>query len=130
SERIKLLVYVQDTCLNAIKLSEKKVVVTPMNKVKKVRFTSNIVVPLKETTTNLVETQKPELRDYSRRPKQIKTVGLSKKAKIVESNNANNSEPNHPWGSNATDVPSSYSLVNDSLFRLFSGIWTPDALNI
>ncbi|GJU52107.1 retrovirus-related pol polyprotein from transposon TNT 1-94 [Tanacetum coccineum] len=109
----KLLVYVQDTCPNAIKLSEKKVVVTPMNKVKKVRFTSNKVVPLKETTTNLVETQKPELRVYSRRPKQIKIVGLSKKAKIVESNNANNSKPNHPWGSNATDVPSSSSLVND-----------------
>ncbi|GJW46435.1 hypothetical protein Tco_0078081 [Tanacetum coccineum] len=34
----ELLVYVQDTCPNAIKLSEKKVVVTPMNKVKKVRF--------------------------------------------------------------------------------------------
>nr|GEY35119.1 retrovirus-related Pol polyprotein from transposon TNT 1-94 [Tanacetum cinerariifolium] len=33
-----LLVYVQDTCSNAIKLSEKKVAITPMNKVKKVRF--------------------------------------------------------------------------------------------
>ncbi|GJS96534.1 retrovirus-related pol polyprotein from transposon TNT 1-94 [Tanacetum coccineum] len=37
-----------------------------------------------------------------------------KKAKIVESKNANNSEPNHSWGSNATDVPSSSSLVMDS----------------
>ncbi|GKC07845.1 hypothetical protein Tco_0999455, partial [Tanacetum coccineum] len=37
----------------------------------------------------------------------------SKKAKIVESKNANNSEPNHTWGSNATDVPFSSSLVND-----------------
>ncbi|GKA39790.1 hypothetical protein Tco_0732341, partial [Tanacetum coccineum] len=32
------LVYVRDTCPNAIKLSEKRVVVTPMNMVKKVRF--------------------------------------------------------------------------------------------
>nr|GEU89549.1 hypothetical protein [Tanacetum cinerariifolium] len=32
------LVYVRDTCPNAIKLSEKKVSITPMNKVKKVRF--------------------------------------------------------------------------------------------
>ncbi|GKD62777.1 hypothetical protein Tco_1300286 [Tanacetum coccineum] len=32
------LVYVRDTCPNAIKLSEKKVAITPMNKVKKVRF--------------------------------------------------------------------------------------------
>ncbi|GKD32354.1 hypothetical protein Tco_1247863, partial [Tanacetum coccineum] len=35
---IELLVYVRDTCPNAIKLSEKKVAITPMNKVKKVRF--------------------------------------------------------------------------------------------
>ncbi|GJZ29177.1 retrovirus-related pol polyprotein from transposon TNT 1-94, partial [Tanacetum coccineum] len=35
----------------------------------------------------------------------------SKKAKIVESKNANHSEPNHTWGSNATDIPSSSSLV-------------------
>ncbi|GKB12105.1 integrase, catalytic region, zinc finger, CCHC-type containing protein [Tanacetum coccineum] len=33
-----LLVYVRDTYPNAIKLSEKKVAITPMNKVKKVRF--------------------------------------------------------------------------------------------
>ncbi|GJY49448.1 retrovirus-related pol polyprotein from transposon TNT 1-94 [Tanacetum coccineum] len=48
-------------------------------------------------------------------------VGSSKKAKIVESKIANNSEPTHLWGSNATDVPSSSSLVNDRLSRLFSG---------
>ncbi|GJW07175.1 hypothetical protein Tco_1569598 [Tanacetum coccineum] len=35
----------------------------------------------------------------------------SKKAKIVESKNANHSEPNHTWGSTATDIPSSSSLV-------------------
>ncbi|GKF23201.1 hypothetical protein Tco_0075523 [Tanacetum coccineum] len=34
----KLLVYVNDTCPNAIKLNEKKVAVTHKNKVKKVRF--------------------------------------------------------------------------------------------
>ncbi|GJY32250.1 hypothetical protein Tco_0415745 [Tanacetum coccineum] len=38
-------------------------------------------------------------------------VGSSKKAKIVESKNANHSEPNHTWGSNAIDIPSSSSLV-------------------
>ncbi|GJV28697.1 retrovirus-related pol polyprotein from transposon TNT 1-94 [Tanacetum coccineum] len=35
---IELLVYVRDTCPNAINLSAKKVAVTPKNKVKKVRF--------------------------------------------------------------------------------------------
>ncbi|GKE19329.1 retrovirus-related pol polyprotein from transposon TNT 1-94 [Tanacetum coccineum] len=48
-------------------------------------------------------------------------VGLSKKAKIVESKIANNLEPNHSWGSNATDVPSSSALVNDRFSRLFFG---------
>ncbi|GJS71610.1 hypothetical protein Tco_0704451 [Tanacetum coccineum] len=33
---------------------------------------------------------------------------------------APSSEPNHSWGSSATDVPSSY-LINDRLSRLFSG---------
>ncbi|GJS78784.1 hypothetical protein Tco_0728665 [Tanacetum coccineum] len=37
--------------------------------------------------------------------------GSSKKAKIVESKIANHSEPNHTWGSNGTDIPSSSSLV-------------------
>ncbi|GKC78703.1 retrovirus-related pol polyprotein from transposon TNT 1-94 [Tanacetum coccineum] len=44
----------------------------------------------------------------------------SKKAKIVESKSANNSKPNHTWGSKATDIPSYSSLVNDRLSRLFS----------
>ncbi|GJZ48680.1 hypothetical protein Tco_0602512 [Tanacetum coccineum] len=94
------------------------------------RITPKKIVHLKETTSISVETSKPEIKVYSRRPKQVKSVGSSKKAKIVQSKIANNSEPTHLWGSNATDVPSSSSLVNDRLSRLFSGIWTPDAQNI
>ncbi|GJY23082.1 retrovirus-related pol polyprotein from transposon TNT 1-94 [Tanacetum coccineum] len=41
----------------------------------------------------------------------LKNLGSSKKAKIIESKNANHSKPNHTWGSNATDIPSSSSLV-------------------
>ncbi|GKA80304.1 hypothetical protein Tco_0786900, partial [Tanacetum coccineum] len=94
------------------------------------RITPKKIVHLKETTSNSVETPKPEIIVYSRRPKQKKSVGSSKKAKIVESKIANNSEPNHLWGSNATEVPSSSSLFNERLSRLFSCIWTPDAQNI
>ncbi|GJY68625.1 hypothetical protein Tco_0471607 [Tanacetum coccineum] len=166
----KLLVYVRDTCPNANKPSEKLVVITPMNKVKKVRFlepltssgnihkqvdssktqdsnklvlpstrlksstgasrsqpigdkkndrisqtprsnmkqkveaqlrrvnlsinknnrvkdsicdanvrhtmlTSSNLVPSKETTYHSVETPKPDIKVYSRRPKQVKSVG-------------------------------------------------------
>ncbi|GJW13645.1 hypothetical protein Tco_0017778 [Tanacetum coccineum] len=110
----ELLIYVRDTCPNAYKPSEKLVADTPMNKVKKVRITSTKVVPIKETSSHSVETQKPEIKVYRMRPKQVKSIGSSKKAKIVESKIANNSEPNHLWGSNATDIPSSSSLVNNS----------------
>ncbi|GKA64508.1 retrovirus-related pol polyprotein from transposon TNT 1-94 [Tanacetum coccineum] len=50
-----------------------------------------------------------------------KPIALSKKAKIVESNKANPSEPNHTWGSNATDIPSSSSLVMTEGVDLLSG---------
>nr|GEV64398.1 hypothetical protein [Tanacetum cinerariifolium] len=75
------------------------------------RITSANVVPPKKTTSHSVKTQKPELKVYDRKPKNVKNTGSSKKAKIVESKNANHSEPNHSWGSNATDIPSSSSLI-------------------
>ncbi|GJU95233.1 retrovirus-related pol polyprotein from transposon TNT 1-94 [Tanacetum coccineum] len=75
------------------------------------RITSANIVPLKKTTSHSVETQKPKLKVYSRKPENVKNVGSSKKAKIVESKNANHLEPNHTWGSNATHIPSSSSLV-------------------
>nr|GEU79847.1 hypothetical protein [Tanacetum cinerariifolium] len=65
AQRIQeLLVYVQDTCPNAIKPSAKKVAVTPRNNVKKVRFDEPLT-----------------------------------------------SSSNIKQGSNATDIPSSYSLI-------------------
>ncbi|GKD90268.1 retrovirus-related pol polyprotein from transposon TNT 1-94 [Tanacetum coccineum] len=76
------------------------------------RFTSANIVPHKKTTSHSVETQKLELKVYRRKPKNVKFFGSSKKAKILEYKNANHSEPNHTWGSNATDIPSSsFSLV-------------------
>ncbi|GJT40972.1 retrovirus-related pol polyprotein from transposon TNT 1-94, partial [Tanacetum coccineum] len=81
------------------------------------RITSANVVPPKKTTSHSVEIQKPELKVYSRKPKNVKNVGSSKKAKIVESKNVNHSKPNHTWGSNATDIPSSSSLVMTGTVR-------------
>ncbi|GJW33622.1 retrovirus-related pol polyprotein from transposon TNT 1-94 [Tanacetum coccineum] len=80
------------------------------------RITSTNVVPPKKTISHSVETKK-ELKVYSRKPKNVKNVGSSKKAKIVESKNANHSEPNHTWGSNATNIPSSSFLVMTVRFR-------------
>ncbi|GJV15284.1 hypothetical protein Tco_1360607 [Tanacetum coccineum] len=89
------------------------------SKSKSAKFTSANLVPPKETTSHSLETQKPDIRVYSKRTKKVKSVGSSKKSKIIESRIAKNSKPNRSWGSNATDVPSS-SLVNDKLSRLFS----------
>ncbi|GJX63444.1 retrovirus-related pol polyprotein from transposon TNT 1-94, partial [Tanacetum coccineum] len=107
----ELLVYVQDTCLIAVTPSTKKVAVSPMNNVKKVRFHLNYLVPVPKKTNHLDEIQKPEIKVYSRKPKNVKNIGSSKIAKIVESKNANHSEPNQTWGSNATDISSSSSVV-------------------
>ncbi|GKB47182.1 retrovirus-related pol polyprotein from transposon TNT 1-94, partial [Tanacetum coccineum] len=90
------------------------------------RITPKKIVHLKKTTSKLVKTPKQKIKVYSRRPKLLKLVGSSKKAKIVESKTANNSESTHLWGSNATYVPSSSSLVNDMSSRSSSGIWTMD----
>ncbi|GJW55400.1 retrovirus-related pol polyprotein from transposon TNT 1-94 [Tanacetum coccineum] len=58
-------------------------------------FTTTNVVRPKETITHSDEIQKPEIKVYSRKPKNVKNIGLSKIAKIVESKKANHSEPNH-----------------------------------
>ncbi|GJV44235.1 retrovirus-related pol polyprotein from transposon TNT 1-94, partial [Tanacetum coccineum] len=58
------------------------------------RITPKKIVHLKENTSKSVETPKPKIKVYSRRPKQIKLVG-----------------------SNVIHVPSSSSLVNDMLSR-------------
>ncbi|GJV67785.1 retrovirus-related pol polyprotein from transposon TNT 1-94 [Tanacetum coccineum] len=89
------------------------------------RFTSTNVVPPKQTTSHSDEIQKPEIKVYSRKPKNVRNIGSSKIAKIVESKNANHSEPNQTWGSNATDIPSSSSLVMTGCpdCTLVSGLW-------
>ncbi|GJU41148.1 retrovirus-related pol polyprotein from transposon TNT 1-94 [Tanacetum coccineum] len=59
------------------------------------RFTTTNVVRPKETTSHSDEIQKPEIKVYSRKPKNVNNIGSSKIAKIVESKKANHSEPNH-----------------------------------
>ncbi|GJT85496.1 hypothetical protein Tco_1067213 [Tanacetum coccineum] len=75
------------------------------------RFTSTNVVPPKQTTSHSDEIQKPEIKVYSRKPKNIRNIGSSKIAKIGESKNANHSKPNQIWGFTAIDIPLSSSLV-------------------
>nr|GEV68599.1 retrovirus-related Pol polyprotein from transposon TNT 1-94 [Tanacetum cinerariifolium] len=75
------------------------------------RFTSTNIVPPKQSTSHSDEIQKPEIKVYCRKPKNVKNIGSSKMAKLVESKNANHSDPNHTWGSIVTNIPSSSSLV-------------------
>ncbi|GJR18114.1 hypothetical protein Tco_0966641 [Tanacetum coccineum] len=93
-----------------------------------IRFTSTNVVPPKQTTSHSDEIEKPEIKVYSRKPKNVKNTGSSKIAKIVESKNANHSEPTQTWGSNATDIPSSSSLVMTGCpdCTLVFGLWMHD----
>ncbi|GJU88354.1 retrovirus-related pol polyprotein from transposon TNT 1-94 [Tanacetum coccineum] len=72
----------------------------------------NIWKPTGKVFTEVVYKWKPTGRLFT-------LVGWSKKAKIVESKIANNSEPNNSLGSNAIDVPFSSSLVNDRDTNLY-----------
>ncbi|GJX97190.1 retrovirus-related pol polyprotein from transposon TNT 1-94 [Tanacetum coccineum] len=106
AQRIQeLLIYVRDTCPNAIKLSAKKVVATHKNNVKK--------LGLKCSTSNWGS--KPTGNKNNDRISQ--TPSSSKKAKTVDSKNANHSKPNNAWGSNATNIPSSSSLIMTGTVR-------------
>ncbi|GJW00704.1 retrovirus-related pol polyprotein from transposon TNT 1-94 [Tanacetum coccineum] len=188
AQRIQeVLVYVRDTCPNAIKLNDKKVDVTPKNKVKKVRFVEPLTSSsnskqiesskTSDSNTHVLSStglkcstsksgskptgnkrndrisQTPSKNMKSKVEAQPRKVNKknhvvepicddnikhsklnanydinyatckkslfddvhdkcsSKKAKIVESKNANHSKPNHTWGSTATDIPSSTFLV-------------------
>ncbi|GJR77988.1 retrovirus-related pol polyprotein from transposon TNT 1-94 [Tanacetum coccineum] len=89
------------------------------------RITSANIVPSKTTTSYSVESQKLGLKVYSKKLKNVKNIGSSKKAKIVASKNVNHSKPNHTWGSNATDIPSSSSsvMIGCPDCSLVSGLW-------
>ncbi|GJU61317.1 retrovirus-related pol polyprotein from transposon TNT 1-94 [Tanacetum coccineum] len=89
------------------------------------RFTLTYVVSCKQTISHSAKIQKLEIKVYSRKPKNVKNIGSSKIAKIVESKNANHSEPNQTWGSNATDIPlsSSFVMIGCLDCTLVSGLW-------
>ncbi|GKC42508.1 retrovirus-related pol polyprotein from transposon TNT 1-94 [Tanacetum coccineum] len=80
------------------------------NKCPLTRFTSTKVVPLKETTTKSVLTPTQGIMVYSRKPKATKSVGSSKKSKIIESRISNQSKPTQTGKSTISNVPSS-SLI-------------------
>nr|GEV97333.1 hypothetical protein [Tanacetum cinerariifolium] len=107
AQRIQeLLVYVEIHALMRLTLMQKRLLSH-----QKSRITLANIVPPNKTTSNSVETQKPELKVYSRKPKNDKNIGSGKKAKTIESKNDNYLKPNHTWGSNAIDIPSFSSLV-------------------
>ncbi|GJV35640.1 putative reverse transcriptase domain-containing protein [Tanacetum coccineum] len=123
----ELLVYVRDTCPNVYKPSEKLIAVTPMNKVKIVRSqpkgnkrNDRILQTPSSNIKNKVEVQRKRVKSKSNKKNHVKDPICDANVKHtmlnVNSEITNNSEPNHLWGSNATDVPSSSSLVNDSKF--------------
>ncbi|GJY21134.1 retrovirus-related pol polyprotein from transposon TNT 1-94 [Tanacetum coccineum] len=84
------------------------------NKCLLTRITSTKVVPTKETSTKLVATPTQGIFVYSRRSKATRSVGSSRKVKIVASKTSNSKEPKQSWGSTVSDVP--YSSLNDCRF--------------
>ncbi|GJU93246.1 hypothetical protein Tco_1318002 [Tanacetum coccineum] len=65
-------------------------------------------------------------RVYTSRPKVPKSVQNSK-PKVAKSMTSNKIEPGTSRGSDTSVAPSSSSLIDCKLSKLFCGIWTPDA---
>nr|GEX68322.1 hypothetical protein [Tanacetum cinerariifolium] len=84
--------------------NETKVAITPMNKIKKVTFAEPIETSSTDQETH--DSNKPMLHSTG-----VKCSTSASGSKPSESKNTNHSEPNHTWGSIATDIPSSSSLV-------------------
>ncbi|GKE05868.1 retrovirus-related pol polyprotein from transposon TNT 1-94 [Tanacetum coccineum] len=139
----ELLVYVRDTCPDIHKSSEKLVAVFNSigYKWKPTRRTFTLVgnaCPLTRiTATNKMPLMVPiplevvapkhvVTRVYTRRPKISKSVQNSN-PKVAKSMTANRMEPGTSRGSDTSVAPSSPSLIDCRLFKLFCGIWTPDA---
>ncbi|GKF88235.1 hypothetical protein Tco_0259112, partial [Tanacetum coccineum] len=86
------------------------------------RITATIEVPLGEPIPLNVVTQKPVVnRVYTRRPKVPKSVPNSK-PKIAKSMISNKMEPGTSRGSDTSVAPSSSSLIDCRLSKLFCGI--------
>ncbi|GJY53965.1 retrovirus-related pol polyprotein from transposon TNT 1-94 [Tanacetum coccineum] len=124
-------VYVSKTCPSLPKPSEKLVAVTPMNKVKKRLKSSNSASRSQPTANkkndkisqtpssnmkNKVEAHPRRVNlnsnkmNYVKEPicdAHVKHTMLNANSELicVKCRIANNSKPNHSWGSNATDVP-------------------------
>ncbi|GJS16820.1 putative nucleotidyltransferase, ribonuclease H [Tanacetum coccineum] len=136
----ELLIYVSATLPSSQNESEKLVVVTPMNKNKKVRclptgrtftidgtqcpltrITSTKIVPYRKPFQTKVITKMPPSRDSQGKPNETKTVCSSSKPRIVESRHSNNSKPNSNWGSNVSNSPPSSRFQCRSYRSSFGG---------
>ncbi|GJU90251.1 retrovirus-related pol polyprotein from transposon TNT 1-94 [Tanacetum coccineum] len=86
------------------------------------RITATNKVPLREPIPLKVVAQEPVVtKVYTRRPKVPKTIGSNSKPKIVKSLNANKTKPGTSQGSNTSVAPSSSSLIECRLSKLFCG---------
>ncbi|GJR86441.1 hypothetical protein Tco_0210452 [Tanacetum coccineum] len=92
------------------------------------RITATNKVPFREPILLEVVAQEYVVtKVYTRRPKVPKTNGSNSKPKISKSLISNKMEPDTSRGSNTLVAPSSSSLVDLRLSKLFCGIWTSDA---
>ncbi|GKB08663.1 hypothetical protein Tco_0836975 [Tanacetum coccineum] len=91
------------------------------------RLTTTNKVPLRvPIPREVVAPKQVVIRVYTRRPKVPKSVQISK-PKVAKSMTANKMEPGTSRGSVTLVAPSSSSLIDCRLSKLFYGIWTLDA---
>ncbi|GJT03638.1 retrovirus-related pol polyprotein from transposon TNT 1-94 [Tanacetum coccineum] len=85
-------------------------------------ITATHEVPIREPIPLKVVAQEPVVtKVYTRRPNVPKTIDSNSKPKIVKSLTANKTEPDTSQGSNTSVAPSSSSLIECRLSKLFCG---------
>ncbi|GJY94331.1 retrovirus-related pol polyprotein from transposon TNT 1-94 [Tanacetum coccineum] len=91
------------------------------------RLTATHEVPLRvPIPLDVVAPKHVVTRVYTRRPKVPKSV-QKRKPKVAKSMTANRMEPGTSWGSDTSVAPSSSSLIDCRLSKLFCGIWILEA---
>nr|GEW75161.1 hypothetical protein [Tanacetum cinerariifolium] len=93
------------------------------------RIITTAIVPFRKPIPLESNTFKPVVTlVYSQKPKESRNNVLVSNSKINKLLSADKKEPNKSWGSIISNVLSS-STVECRLSKLFSNIWTPDALS-
>ncbi|GJV43427.1 retrovirus-related pol polyprotein from transposon TNT 1-94 [Tanacetum coccineum] len=114
----ELLVYVQDTCPNAITHSSKKIAVTPMNNVKKVRFAEPITSSSKTQQVESSKTSDSNTPVLSSTGVKCSTSNCGSKPRGNKKNDRISQPPKKGYPSSSSLMTGTVRFGNDQIARI------------